>query len=322
MHESAWTATARHADFVLPCTMTLEREDIGVTQTDPLMVAMHRVAEPMGLARNDYDIFTALAERLGRRQAYTEGRHARQWLAHMYERMRAGLLELGWDAPDFDSFWQRGELLLPQAADDGGMLRAFRADPQANALATPSGKVQVSSPVVASFGYADCPGHPAWLPPRFGPSAAHPLWLIANQPHDKLHSQLDFGAYSQSTKRRWREVCTLHPAAAAARGIAEGDIVRLFNDVGACLASARLSPDLREDVVQLPTGAWYQPEVDAQGRPLCVHGNPNVLAPDVGTSSLAQGCSGQLSAVQIERYDGPLPPINAYDPPLARASAV
>jgi biotin/methionine sulfoxide reductase len=46
-----------------------------------------------------------------------------------------------------------------------------------------------------------------------------------------------------------------------------------------------------------------------------VHGNPNVLTRDSGTSRLAQGCSGQLSLVEIERYDGPVPPVRAFDPP-------
>ena len=316
VHETAWTATARHADIVLPCTMTLEREDIGNTPTDPLVVAMHRIAEPIGMARDDYDIFCELARRLGSLDAFSEGRDTRQWLAHLYERTRSGLEDLGLEAPGFDAFWERGSITVPQLEDDGGILRAFRQDPTGAPLPTPSGKVQVSSPTVAAFGYADCLGHPAWLAPRFAPTAEHPLWLVANQPHDKLHSQLDFGAYSQSSKRNGREVCTLHPSAAAARGIAEGDIVRLFNEVGACLASAHLSAAMREDVVQLPTGAWYDPVLDDRGRPMCAHGNPNMLTRDIGTSSLAQGCAGQLSTVQIERYEGALPPIRAYEPPV------
>ena len=48
---------------------------------------------------------------------------------------------------------------------------------------------------------------------------------------------------------------------------------------------------------------------------LCGHGNPNILTRDVGTSSLAQGCSGQLTAVQVERYGGVLPPMRAFDRP-------
>ncbi|MGR4869259.1 molybdopterin guanine dinucleotide-containing S/N-oxide reductase [Variovorax sp. LARHSF232] len=319
VHESAWTATARHADIVLPCTMTLEREDIGATPTDPLMVAMHRIAEPHGLAKDDYDIFCDLAERMGKRSEFSEDRTAREWLAHLFERTRTGLQDMGLQAPSFETFWERGEITLPQQADDGGVLRAFRRDPRRNPLPTPSGKVQISSPTVAAFDYADCPGHPVWLPFKYAPTAEHPLWLVANQPHTKLHSQLDFGGHSQASKRRGREVCTMHPKAAAARGIAEGDIVRLYNEIGACLASAHLDAGMREDVIQLPTGAWYDPAIDERGRPMCVHGNPNVLTRDIGTSSLAQGCAGQLATVQMERFDGALPPITAFDPPIAHA---
>ena len=315
VHEIVWTATARHADIVLPCTMTLEREDIGAAPTDPLMVAMHRIVAPQGLARDDYDIFTELAQRLGTREAFTEGRSSREWLCHLYEKTRAGLEAKGLDAPDFDTFWARGEITLPQQADDGGILRAFRNDPVGHPLPTTSGKVQICSKTVAGFGYPDCPGHPAWLTPTDGPTAEHPLFLVANQPATRLHSQLDFGGHSASQKRRGREVCSLHPDDAAARGISEGDIVRLYNQRGACLACATLTPDVMRGVIQLPTGAWYDPGFDALGRPLCLHGNPNVLTRDQGTSRLAQGCAGQLTAVEVERYQGEVPPVRAFDPP-------
>ncbi len=121
VHETAWTATARHADIVLPSTMTLERDDIGATATDPLMIAMQRVAEPFGEARDDFAIFSALAERLGTAEAFTEGRSARDWLRHLYEQTRQALIAKNLPAPDFDTFWEQGELLLPSAPDDGGI---------------------------------------------------------------------------------------------------------------------------------------------------------------------------------------------------------
>lgn len=68
-------------------------------------------------------------------------------------------------------------------------------------------------------------------------------------------------------------------------------------------------------VVQLPAGAWYDPEDPAEANPLCVHGNPNVLTRDVGTSSLAQGSTGQLTCCEVERFTGNLPPIRAFSPP-------
>jgi biotin/methionine sulfoxide reductase len=142
-----------------------------------------------------------------------------------------------------------------------------------------------------------------------------PLQLIANQPATRLHSQLDFGATSLASKIKDREPIRIYPEDAAIRGICTGDVVRLYNDRGACLAGALLSDALRPGVVQLATGAWYAPEGPSTDNPMCVHGNPNVLTRDVGTSKLAQGCTGQLTVVEIERFDGPLPPIRAFDPP-------
>ena len=315
VHETAWTATARHADIVLPCTMTLEREDIGAAATDPLMVAMHRLAAPVGKARDDYAIFADLAGRLGRAEAFTEGRDVGGWLRHLYQRTQTALDAKGVPAPDFDTFWRDGEMQVPSLPDDGGILRAFRADPDGAPLPTPSGRVEIFSDTIAGFGYDDCPGHPRWLPPTEAPDSRHPLRLVANQPATRLHSQLDFGATSAASKHRGREVARMNPADAAMRGIGDGDIVRLFNDSGACLAAARLSDDVCPGVVQLPTGAWYDPETADEDKPLCVHGNPNVLTRDIGTSRLAQGCSGQLTVLQVERFGGNLPPIRAYDPP-------
>jgi biotin/methionine sulfoxide reductase len=319
VHDSAWTATARHADIVLPATISLEREDIGASEGDPLLVAMHRAVTPFGQARDDYDIFAELAQRLGIAEAFTEGRSAREWLEQIYEPTRRALISREVDAPDFDQFWGAGEIALPTLPWNGGNLRDFRHNPDAAPLPTPSGKIEIASATIAGFGYPDCPGHPTWLPPVEGagsPAAARfPLQLIANQPATRLHSQLDFGATSQASKVNGREPVRIHPRDAAARGIGEGDIVRLYNDRGACLAGAVLSDALRPGVVQLSTGAWYDPDDPAADKPLCVHGNPNVLTSDAGTSRLAQGCTGQLCLVEIERFDGPLPRIKAFDPP-------
>ncbi len=189
------------------------------------------------------------------------------------------------------------------------------ATPCAAPLPTPSGKIEIASARIAGFGYADCPGHPTWLPPAERPNSRFPLQLIANQPATRLHSQLDFGATSLKSKIKDREPVRIHPQDAAARGIGDGDIVRLYNDRGACLAGAVLSEALRPGVVQLSTGAWYDPEDPTADNPICVHGNPNVLTRDAGTSKLAQGCTGQLTVIEIERFDGPLPPVKAFDPP-------
>jgi len=195
------------------------------------------------------------------------------------------------------------------------MINAFRANPDGAPLPTPSGKIEIFSAKIASFGYENCPGHPVWREPQQKPSTDYPFWLIANQPATRLHSQLDFGDYSQGAKRGGREVCSLNRQDAAALGIAEDDIIELYNERGHVLASARLTDGLLTGVVQLPTGAWYDPIDPTAARPLCRHGNPNVLTLDVGTSSLAQGCSGQITVVQVRKYAGEVTPVQAFIPP-------
>lgn len=316
VHEPVWTATARHADIVLPCTLTLERDDIGGTATDPLLVAMQQVTAPRGEARDDYDIFTALARRLGTEAAFTEGRSSQQWLRHLYQQMGEKLLARGESVPVFDAFWQAGTLALPQIKDGDRLMRRFRADPTGAPLPTASGKIEVFSRTIAGFGYQDCPGHPAWLPPKQQPDSSAPLYLIANQPATRLHSQLDFGVWSAQHKKQGREVCKINPTDAAQRAIQSGEIVKVFNQRGAFLACAEVTEAVMPGVIQVPTGAWFDP-LDAEAEPpFCVHGNPNVVTLDSGTSALAQGCIGQIAVVEVVKYDGELPPVKAFIPPL------
>ena len=91
--------------------------------------------------------------------------------------------------------------------------------------------------------------------------------------------------------------------------------MRVFNDRGACLAGAVVTTDVRPRVVNLSTGAWYDPVDPADPRSLCAHGNPNVLTADRGTSRLAQGSTGQHVLVEIERFEGDPPPVRAHHPP-------
>jgi biotin/methionine sulfoxide reductase len=319
VHDPFWTGMARHADVVIPSTMTLERNDLAGATNDRYLVAMHQAVEPFQQARSDYDTFSDLAAALGVKERFTEGRTEMEWLRHLYECWRSPLAEMGQTLPPFDEFWREGYLELGFTDDDIVALQDFRADPDTAPLRTPSGKIEIFSATIDSFGYDDCPGHPVWLEPIEWLGAAKadrfPLHLIANNPKSRLHSQLDIGAHSQASKIQGREPIRVHPADAAPRGIGNGDVVRVFNDRGSCLAGALISDDVRPGVVQLSTGAWYDPLDPADPDAMCVHGNPNVLTLDKGTSKLGQGNIGQHALVEIERWEGAVPPVTVGQPP-------
>ena len=317
VHDPFWTATARHADIVLPVTMSIERDDYGSGQNDRMFFPMPSLTRPHGEAQDDYSIFAELAERLGVGKDFTEGRTAMDWLRHLYEKWWGNLAERGRAVPSFDEFWASDGLELPVASEPQVAFADFRADPEGHPLTTPTGKIEIFSATIDSFGYPDCPGHPVWLEPDewLGSPAAERfgLQLVANQPRSRLHSQLDVGAHSQSVKIAGREPVRLHPSDAAVRGLREGELVRIFNDRGACLAGLAVDEAVRPGVAQLSTGAWYDPDPAVPG--FCRHGNPNVLTADRPSSTLSQGCTGQLALVEIEPYRGTPPELSVTRPP-------
>ncbi|MDY6996536.1 MAG: molybdopterin-dependent oxidoreductase [Actinomycetota bacterium] len=315
VHDPYWTAMAKHADIVVPSTTFAEREDFSGSANDPVLMAMPKLTEPYAQARDDYQTFSALAGLLGIGETFTEGRTAWQWLEHLYQTWSAGL---DFAVPPFAEFWRLGQLRLP-TEEPLTLLSDFRADPRTHRLATPSGRIEIFSADIAGFGYPDCAGHPTWFEPREWLGAArasrYPLHLLANQPASRLHSQLDGGTTSQESKVAGREPIRMNPSDAAARGVAAGEVVRVFNDRGACLAGVVLDTGVRPRVVQLSTGAWFDPQDPADPDTMCMHGNPNMLTDDAGTSSLARGCTGAHVLVEVQRYAGPLPPVRAHLPP-------
>jgi biotin/methionine sulfoxide reductase len=318
VHEHFWNPLAKFADIVFPIATSVERNDFVCSRLENAIFPSHKIRAPAGLSRSDYDVFCGLAERLGALERFAEGRSEEDWLRHLYSDavLSAGTQQV--ELPPFDEFWEGEgvEIAPPTCWPD--LLQHFVADPRAHPLNTPSGRIEIYSSTVASFGYQDCPGHPIWLEPRewLGSSSARgQLHLLSNQPRSRLHSQLDSAPLSRSTKVNGREPARLNPMDAAARGIVDGDIIRLHNDRGECLAGAVLSSAIRRGVIQLSTGAWYDPVDLKSDAPLDAHGNPNVLTADRGTSSLSQGPSAQSCLVVVERFDGELPPLRAFDPP-------
>jgi len=322
VNETHWTATARHADLVLPVCIGLERNDVCAARRSGEIVYSHQALEPQDDIKTDHEIFREMATRLGFEADFTEGRSPENWIRWIYE----GYVRNHPELPSFDEFKEIGAVDYADLA--GGPapvvpLAGFVADPETAPLSTGSGRIELFSETIASFGYDDCHGQAKWFEPRswLGSPAAkrYPLHLLTPQPHNRLHSQLGQTSVGRSDERHGRAPVTIHPVDAAARGIADGQIVRLFNDQGTCLAAARLSDEARPGVAVLANGAWYDPDDPAADRPLDLHGNPNVLVPDIPTSSLSQGPNGNSCLIEITAEGKPGQP--GWDrPPLLEST--
>ena len=318
-NEWCWNTLAKRSDIVLPCTTPLERGDIMMTPRDPYVVSMSKLVEPYGKAKNDYEIFSGIAKKMGVEKKFTEGRNQEEWQKWIYKQTFERAAAANIKIPSYEKFREEKWFKIDDPSEPTLMLKDFRADPFKNPLNTKSGKIEIFSQTVSDFGYDDCPGHPVWIEPcewLGKKNKKFPLHLISNQPKNKLHSQMDHGNYSKSFKIKDREPVEINPIDAKSRNLKNGDIVKLFNDRGACLAGVIINERVMPGVVQISTGAWYDPENPEKNNSICKHGNPNVLTRDKGTSKLGQGPIAHSCLIEMEKYKDKLPKVTAHEPPV------
>ena len=300
VNEPWWTPVAQWADIVFPATTALEREDFCMSSHDPYAHVMDKALPVFGQARSDHEIFLGLSRCLGLESEFTEGKSETQWMKEMWLRSQERAAKEGFEIPDYEEFLERKWIRLPDQ-EFPCWLKGFRDNPEENKLNTPSGKIEIFSEAIASFKYEDCPGHPCWIEPfewLGSKNSKYGLHLLTPQPSGKLHSQLDQTEFLQKDKVDGKEIILVHPEAAKARGLADGDTVRVYNDRGSCLASVCFEEGILSEVVILPTGSWFS---QFGQETIEQNGNPNVLTRDKGTSSLAQGPSANTCLVELEK---------------------
>lgn len=319
--EIFWTSAAVISDIVLPVNTQLERNDLGISYEDAVshVWALKKVVEPAQDSRCDYWIFTELAKRLGFEEEFTHGRSNMDWIRWSYE-------SAGYSTP-FDEFWERGYITLDRTEEVKNYihLRSFVTDPKKNPLFTPSGKIEIYSEKIASYGYDDCKGHPSWMEPDewLGAECAkeHPFHLMSIHPTHRLHSQLDNMPFASIYKVNGREPVVIHPNDAQKYGITDGDNVEIYNDRGAIVCCAVISMDVMESVVRVDEGAWYAPEVPGSLGARCLNGNANVLTSGIPSSKLAQACTAHSCLVSIKKLYGGVKENSAYvNPEIIKSS--
>ncbi len=310
-----WTPSARFADIVLPAASDLERNDLG--QALNLITAAHAAVDPLFKSRTDYDILTELADRLGYRQAFTEGRSEMEWVQFFYDAAKAQSKVV--KMPEFDEFWSgEGIIEFPVGKGNYVHLADFREDPLLQPVSTASGLIEFVSPYVGKLGYDDCPAHPTWIEPVEWKGSKggdkFPLQLISPHPPFRLHSQMCNTETRKSYTVADREPVVINAEDAATRGIKNGDIVRLFNDRGQVLAGAIVTPDILKGTICLHKGGWYDPAKPGEKGALDKYGSPNLLTLDQPLSSrFAQATIAGTAICDVEKWKGETLPVTAFD---------
>ncbi|MBZ7978971.1 trimethylamine-N-oxide reductase TorA, partial [Campylobacter sp. RM12654] len=220
--------------------------------------------------------------------------------------------------PTFDEFWAKGyvEFKAPEEAKNFVKMKDFRDDPITNRLGTPSGKIEIFSKKIDKFGYDDCKGLVQFYEPAeyLGNAKKYKLNLITPHPKYRLHSQLNNTFLRDFEEVEGKESLWMNPIDAKARGIKNGDIVRIFNDRGEILGGVLVTEYVKPGVIRMQEGSWYNPNKKG----LCLHGDVNVLIADIPSSKLA--CGNQATAlVEIEKYTKEIPALDLFRQPKFKA---
>jgi anaerobic dimethyl sulfoxide reductase subunit A len=294
--EVAMTHSAMVSDIILPETTGFEIDTIingGGKGRHAWSLYNHKLIEPMYEAKDTLWIAEQLAERLDLTAAYQDGHAGREdWLRDMV----ASAQENHPDFPDYDTFKEVG--LYKTAGKTSVAFASFREDPVANPLKTETGKIEIYSPFLASLkDPEEIPALPQYIPEWEGVSdplrEKYPLLMVGHHAVQRSHSTFDNVDYLREAHRQALWMNTLD---AEARGIKNGDMVKIFNDRGVVNVPAYVSNRLRPGVTSLPQGAWYTP--DANG--VDTRGSVNVLT-KYHPTPLAKGNPQHTNLVQVEK---------------------
>ena len=243
VHEIFRTDTADYADILLPATTQLEQTDIHSSYGHLYALANNPAIDPIAEALPNTEVFRRLAARMG----FTDScfRDSDDDLARQaYSASDARSAGIDWDALKAAGF-QRLDVPQPYAPfAEGG-------------FPTPSGKCEFWSAKMAAQGEDPLP---AYLSPRESAAsnpelaARYPLGFLSPPARNFLNSSFaNLPAFVEEEKTPHLDI---HPDDASARGIATGDSVRVFNDRGSLLVSARVTDRARRGVVVAPSVWW------------------------------------------------------------------
>ncbi|MGD0659938.1 MAG: molybdopterin-dependent oxidoreductase [Syntrophorhabdales bacterium] len=337
-----WGGETGFADVILPACTSLEREDIAESSVAGgygmhgsngvnfrVVVRMKKCIEPLGESKADYEIFTLLSERLGMKDVYTDGKTDLDW-ARKYFELSDLPKHISWE--DFDN---KGYFIINpeenykptpalrwfaegRACDTPDVNNKKRGTEKARELGTYSGKIEfLSQSLLKQWPDDDerppVPRHiPSWEGYRSELYKKYPLQLVSPHPRFSFHTHYDKhtkwlneipGHRIVKNGYAWW-IARVHPRDAAARGIKNDDIIKLYNDRGVVLCIAVVTERVLPGIVHsYGSSASYDPlepgKVNSIDRGGCV----NLLTPSRMMSRHVPGMAPNSCLVEIVKWE-------------------
>ena len=278
VHEQVLTDSAHYADLVLPATTSMEHLDVYRSFGQFYLQLAEPVIQPPGEARSNWDVCAALARAIGLPAA--EAHYARGPEAAVGAALAGG-------GPSVRAVtWER---LRAEKSVRLELPRPYL--PFADGAPTPSGKVEF---VAAGLARQGLPALPTWTPllegPQRGDVERYPLQCIV--PPNRFFLNSSFSQSERLRRRQGTPTVMLNAADAAARGIADGDAVRVESARGAARFTARVTDATRAGVVVIEGIWWHRFHPGGRG--------VNVLTDD-RTADMGGGPAFHSNLVEITR---------------------
>jgi len=337
-----WQSETRFADIILPACTNLEHEDICENSSaggygnlsysgnnHRIIIYQKKCIEPLWESRSDYQIFSDLAERLGFKEEYTEGNSEEDWIKKVFDKFSTSKYI------SYEDFKKKGYFVVPFPEDykPTPALRWFyegrdcdtpdsfnpkRGTEKAKELGTYSGKIEfVSQSLTQHFpDDEERPPMPHYIPSWEGHTSEqakkYPLQLISPHPRCSFHTMYesntlwlgDIPAHRIFKHGYYWHVTRIHPSDASARGIKDGDIVKLYNDRGATLGIAHVTERVRPGVVHsYESSGKYDPLEPGKPGSIDRAGCVNLLTPARMVSKNAPGMANNSCLIEISKWE-------------------